>query len=150
MFLCTCDGGRCNTPHNLLNPTASPKAEHIKAMHGWTTKPYIVSVRWLAESIRLKHLADESNFLIQLEADQELQPPRITITTSQRSSISTSFVDPNDETHVDEAVLGEHISGPRQRREREPSIEENYHDVSTLPQSQASELPGIFCGKYIL
>lgn len=47
----------------------SPIAEHLKAMHGWATKPYIVSLCRIAKSIQPKHLADESNFLIQLKAD---------------------------------------------------------------------------------
>lgn len=60
-----------------------------------------------------------------------------------------SMVDCNDETHVDEALLQEHLLELRQR-ERETSMEEIAHDVSTLPQSQASELPGIFSGKFLV
>ncbi|XP_050711420.1 DNA topoisomerase 2-binding protein 1-like isoform X2 [Eriocheir sinensis] len=130
--------------HVLL---ASPKADLLKNMHGWATKPHIVSVRWIAESMQLKRPADESNFLIHQEADWEQQPFKMPSTATQRSSISTSMVDYNDETHVDEALLHERSLGPRQRRERGASMEETAHDVSTLPQSQASELPGIFSGK---
>lgn len=137
------------TPLHSLNPTASPKPELLKTMHGWAKKPHFVSVRWIAESIKLKHPADETNFLIKQEADWEPQPIKMPSTASQRSSISMSMVDCNDETHVDEALLQEHLLELRQR-ERETSMEEIAHDVSTLPQSQASELPGIFSGKFLV
>lgn len=119
-------------------------------MHGWDSKPHIVLVRWIAESIQLKHPADESNFLIHQEVKWEQQPSKMPSTATQRSSISTSMVDYNDETHIDEALLHEQSLGPRERKERRPSMEEIGHDVSTLPQSQASELPGIFIGELLV
>ncbi|MPC62925.1 hypothetical protein E2C01_057016 [Portunus trituberculatus] len=115
-----------------MRKITKPNEEHLKVMQGWNTKPHVVSVRWLTESVRLKHPAEESNFAFMVE----------TCTSTQRSSISITALD-NDETHVDERLLQEHFQQPKRRQS---SAKESEQDLSLLPESQASELPGIFNG----
>uniref|UniRef100_A0A0P4VX53 BRCT domain-containing protein n=1 Tax=Scylla olivacea TaxID=85551 RepID=A0A0P4VX53_SCYOL len=121
---------------------AIPNEEHMRIMQGWNTKPHVVSVRWLTESVHLKHPAEESHFAFLVQACREVQLSQTSSTGTQRSSISSTALG-NDETHVDEKLLQEHSQHPR----RESSAKESEQDLSLLPESQASELPGIFSGK---
>lgn len=121
--------------------TAIPNEEHLRIMQGWSTKPHVVSARWLTESVHLKCPAEESNFGFQVQACRELQVSDTSSSDIQRSSISSTALG-NDETHVDERLLQENFQQPR----RESSAKESEQDLSLLPESQASELPGIFSG----
>ena len=110
-------------------------------MQGWSTKPHVVSVRWITESIRLKHPAEESQFAFQVEANRDHH--QNSSTDAQSSSVDATAMD-KDETHVDERLLEDHFVQPRRRRES--SVKDSEQDVSLLLESQGSDFLGIFHG----
>lgn len=114
--------------------TGTNSDEHLNTIQTWSSKPHIVFADWLTESLKLKCPADEAPFAYSFDVEEFRTPqlgPKIT-------RMSTSV----NETFVDEAILRQYIpkSTPRVS---------SAHDLSILPNSQASFKFGMLSGKQL-
>ncbi|XP_069938324.1 DNA topoisomerase 2-binding protein 1 isoform X2 [Cherax quadricarinatus] len=136
------------TRFNQLNESVSHVVlgkrgeELLSATQTWMAKPHVVYADWIIESIKQKRPADESPFAYLLDPEScNISKKAVKILKS-----STSTSPNNNETFVDEEILNQYLKAPKYEDVKDVTVNESAN-MSSLPDSQASFLPGIFSGK---